>query len=118
MSDFSELSDFEINKRVAELWQMEKGGEVKQCLHYNDDAEKYYPDKTKVTVYTNLGEKGGSYDYCNNPEDAWPIILGNGISINMVFSYCYKDEFEANFTKRPLRAAMIVYLMMKEGEHE
>ena len=62
-------------------------------------------------------------DYCNNPSDAWPIIVENLINIsvlpaahldNVLWVANYgSDAF--NLNKNPLRAAMIVYLMM-EGE--
>ena len=60
-------------------------------------------------------------DYCNNPSDAWPIILENKIS---VVNYCgakndwyavnHDFSIESMTTENPLRAAMIVYLMMEE----
>ena len=58
-------------------------------------------------------------DYCNNPSDAWPIILENKISIIApengikgweALSLDCLSEHEVN----PLRAAMIVFLMMKD----
>lgn len=75
---------------------------------------------------------GGDYiefDFnpCNNPADAWPIIAENGITLafqdgnwwadNLAY---WVDGVEWNIggiiDKNPLRAAMIVFLMMKEGE--
>ena len=57
-------------------------------------------------------------DYCNNPSDAWPIILESKASLN---PYDNSDEWFATTDtsffvddKNPLRAAMIVYLMMQE----
>lgn len=63
----------------------------------------------------------GVVDYCNNPADAWPIIEEKFISIEA----CYeKETWRANFAgcyshecRNPLRAAMVVFLMMmKDGE--
>lgn len=73
----------------------------------------------------------GVVDYCNNPSDAWPIILANNISITKYegleewdahgggicvdYDHCIISEcgcFCSN--KNPLRAAMIVFLMMQE----
>jgi len=62
-------------------------------------------------------------DYCNNPSDAWPIILENKISIQhnvltrgadwFAGVYCFDGEpIETDYMDNPLRAAMIVYLMM------
>ena len=72
------------------------------------------------------------FDPCNNPSDAWPIILANNISITKClhldewevfgggvlvdYEHCIISEcgcFCSN--KNPLRAAMIVFLMMQEG---
>jgi len=79
-------------------------------------------------------------DYCNDPSDTWPIIVENEISIWAVSetdyeigmsyttgewkAYCVKsidgescvgdDGFEAS-DQNPLRAAMICFLKMKDG---
>lgn len=61
--------------------------------------------------------------YCNNPSDAWPIILSNKLRIQPAgeggwFSDNLEDDanYNQSWHANPLRAAMIVYLMMKEGE--
>lgn len=69
-----------------------------------------------------------SFDPCNNPSDAWTIILKNEISLN---SRCANgewkaqifirrndivDEYASCWDKNPLRAAMIVFLMMQEEQ--
>ena len=96
--NYSDLTDFEINKLVAE------------ALGYQDIS-------------------GGTYvsSYCNSPSDAWPIILENKIDIVIdppvstayedavdVLSESWSDSMYAE-SNNPLRAAMIVYLMMNEG---
>ncbi len=96
MSKYTEMSDFEINKLVAER------------LGYTYKQFKIF-----------------KLDYCNNPKDAWPIILEYKIGINtsgikgdegrlwwaeLTFDG-YGDNHYAE-DKNPLRAAMIVYLMM------
>jgi hypothetical protein len=65
-------------------------------------------------------------DYCNNPKDAWPIILENHISLmKRGFDICW-DASAVSLNKKgctiretddenPLRAAMIVYLMINEA---
>ncbi len=84
MSKYAEMSEPEINKLVG---------------------EKRYPMARKT------------WDFCNNPSDAWPIILENKINIAFAAS---SDESQANagyyccIDKNPLRAAMIVYLMLEE----
>jgi hypothetical protein len=60
------------------------------------------------------------FDPCNDPTDAWPIILESEISLDprrrikrlpwMAEGGCNQVYF---CDKNPLRAAMIVYLMMQ-----
>ncbi len=72
--------------------------------------------------------KGSNPDYCNDPSYAWPIILENKIELTFDGGFTnlweakhikHIDEYDvdvvgANTHKNPLRAAMIVYLMMQE----
>lgn len=63
-------------------------------------------------------------DYCNNPSDAWPIIVDNNISVQHWDDYTRASTAPSNDdiifhdepAKRGLRAAMIVYLMLKEKD--
>lgn len=66
-------------------------------------------------------------DYCNNPSDAWPIIVENGISLvwmNAEVSYYEAhgineeiwDEDWQSQHPNALRAAMICFLKMKDAE--
>ena len=90
--NYSELTDFEINKLVGFKKKSIKKGRIDN-------------------FYLNFCP-----DYCNNPSDAWPIILENKIDI--AFLKCEPDITVASNgddyirDKNPLRAAMIVYLMM------
>ena len=67
----------------------------------------------------------GKFDFCNNPSDAWPIILDAGIELSPMFggdwcashidSYTFEEAPIYNVQavhKNPLRAAMIVYLSL------
>lgn len=112
--DYSKLSDIEINGRV---------------LHFITNGKAIRLQQASVA--------SGETDYCNNPADSWSIIVQNGISMiidwdedgesiddstwtattNINKSWC--DEREPGFEstdKNPLRAAMIVFLMMQESE--
>ena len=117
MTDYSTLSDFEINKMVCDVFwpDFSKSSECKN---------KTFPQNSSI-VYMENGYGGFSRDYCNNPADAWPIIVKNHISIcsyvihnpGMVRrEYWEADVFTENkcTDKNPLRAAMIVFLMMQE----
>ena len=109
MMDYSKMSDFEVNKMVsAYLW-----GSV--C---------------SVDGVVLHNEKDGPFDPCNSWADAGPIIAANKISIDFdadgyeppqnawckTSSPCGQVYYGGE--REPLRAAMIVYLMMhdKGGE--
>lgn len=59
-------------------------------------------------------------DYCNNPSDAWPIIIENKICINAYGSGDgWSSTTDTSFfvdDDNPLRAAMICFLKMKDNE--
>ena len=119
--DYSKLSDFEINNRVAKAL----GAKQVDFYENGDRCAIYYElGDEALTVRKGQALVNEQFNPCNNPEDAWPVIVGNAIGV-MPFK---KGEAEAwslssgllsNTTvkdKNPLRAAMIVYLMMQEGE--
>ncbi|WP_019209120.1 phage protein NinX family protein [Yersinia massiliensis] len=103
MSDYSAMSDEDINKLV--------GGHIS------------FADKVMVGT--------GQNDYCNNPADAWPIIMANKISL--MFDRSLEDGCNAEWClasspcdqiivdhvipDKILRSAMIVFLKMKESSH-
>ncbi|MGP1101992.1 phage protein NinX family protein [Serratia sp. CY68630] len=100
MTDYSKMSDFEINKAVAEI---------------TGDS------KPKVEEW---GISRITPDYCDNPAYAWPIIEQNYISLTFdgiswdASSSLKEITYNAWKTHpyQPLRLAMIVFLMMKDAE--
>ncbi|OWO87209.1 hypothetical protein B5C26_00050 [Photorhabdus luminescens] len=99
---YSELSDFEINAHVAEKMDFHK-----YIINYSDNPSYNY---VRVNDRT--------FDSCNNPSDAMPIIIENKISLVYVNNYWSARQFhnaciEIN-DENPLRAAMIVFLMMRD----
>lgn len=115
---FGEMSDNEINELVADT----RGGYAGN-VYGSDSAVKVNDAGSGGLFYTEA-------DYCNNPADAWPIVLKHRIMLN---PYCADNLWKAevpcgredSFTtyatcyhKNPLRAAMIVYLMMREASNE
>lgn len=110
--NYEKLSDFEINKLIAV--KLVPNG----CIVINESPRS----DSEVVVTTENGEgctKNSYVDYCNNPSDAWPIIKSNHINIG----WAGDEEWFARtvhtakvFDANPLRAAMIVYLMMKDEE--
>lgn len=116
MKDYASMSDREINMHVASI---------------------IYPESTVIEsrsrppcAFVTGSVPDCWVDYCNNPEDAWPIILQNRISV--IFDSSDESEESDEWVKacvggeeyfisyhychRALRAAMVVFLMMKEGE--
>lgn len=121
MKNYEEMSDFEINKLVA----IAVGVDV--CL----EQYEWYGDRDDNVVIINRNGKSDCVDYCNNPSDAWSIINDNQISITKYISVDEWDVFGggvcvdydhniisesgcSHSNQNPLRAAMIVFLMMKD----
>ena len=119
--NYESMSDFEINK-AAFLLAAKLG-----LLDFEDVMQNKNPDSDAV-MYGD-GANWYAWNGCNNPSDAWTIIIENEISIVDPVS-CGLDEkwiaskFYPKFNKKdidwddknPLRAAMIVFLRMNEGE--
>lgn len=109
--DYSQLSDFEINKRVA---QLHGGFALTLAVHDEPPSGKSFDP--------------GRFDPCHNPADAWPIITENRIGIipapdagkwKSAHREVGEDDTPYHFTRsdNPLRAAMIVFLMMQDDKH-
>ncbi|MCF1958294.1 DUF2591 domain-containing protein [Escherichia coli] len=109
MNKYTELSDFEINKKVAEKV-------------FGEDEYEYEVECTQYGVTIN----DDIFDPCNNPSDAMPIIIENKICMNYVDSdigwgACHfdgeKGELEV-YDKNYYRTAMTCFLIMKDAENE
>ncbi|MFH2498779.1 phage protein NinX family protein [Morganella morganii] len=104
MNKYRDKSDFEINKAVA----------VARCY-------KVMSCEESVMAYIDSGYK--PFDPCNNPADAMPIVIENGISLISdwneigVWGATYQPWWTSE-NKNPLRAAMEVFLMIKDAENE
>ena len=106
--DYENASDFEINKAVAKCL-------YKDCIELEVFQNTY---KASTADVVSQGVHVTSFDF-NNPSDAWSIIVGNNISIEMrgdLPALAYVKGDAPYDDKNPLRAAMIVYLMMKEAK--
>ena len=115
MKDYGKMSDFEINKAVAAC----VGVEVQEW-----NGKIFGGVERKIDNVTSVA---GVIDYCNNPSDAWPImkesLIGvtpdeDGVTMHFYGDWTARAHCKnLQFTdKNPLRAAMIVYLMMKDVE--
>lgn len=121
MKDYASISDFEINKAVFVKTQ-----------YYDDVIDK--PVRDGTAVHWGDGCNWREFDPCNNPADAWPIITENKIClipeigdgtwwamyqpIIQLDWRVYDDGKPIENNANPLRAAMIVFLMMKENEND
>lgn len=125
MFDYESMSDLQINKLVAE----------KIGLIFRDDDLDYrseYPSTLWCAnhEFGNQIEPWEQKNFILTPDDAWPIIVENEISIQKDTTHCCEecseyfttDLWESDhpiidrvscFDSNPLRAAMIVFLKMK-----
>ncbi|HEK1012797.1 TPA: DUF2591 family protein [Proteus mirabilis] len=102
MNKHTELSDFEINKKVAE------------SLKLNTIAY----ERTEIVLFDDMDAT--PFDPCNNPADAMPIIIENEIS--MIKSsggwMCCHGSVGQVERESLYRGAMELFLMMKDAERE
>lgn len=115
-TDYSKMSDQEINMAIAEIIFPD----------YKVIESKSKPPS--ACVISHLPSKW--VDYCNNPADAWPIIVENNITIindkncfpratNDSFLFI-NDQFDDCIhwcDRNLLKAAMVVFLMMQEPKN-
>jgi len=124
--NYEEMSDFEINAAVTNLVYGCDGWELNwtnNCFfHCGIDGSGYY--------------RQAIHNYCNNPSDAWPIIIENKISIHhdiarysadsLVYSKRFDDGFKIfrhegkmgdTSSRAALRSAIICYLKMKDEDN-
>lgn len=104
--DYSKLSDQEINMAVAEI---------------------LFPDRPVIESKSRppcaciTGHEPSKWvDYCNNPDDAWPIIVSHRIGLNFVNGAWRAQSMVRGYDEcvhdNPLRAAMLVYLQLQEDK--
>lgn len=126
--NYESMSDFEINKAVADL--LEVSVAFDEFVFGNDEREVIYLcERDGLDSIIPVGE----FNPCNNPSDAWPVIIENNISINhetarynasaLVYDvkyergfniFVFNSEMGDTSSRAALRAAMIVFLMMNE----
>ncbi|WP_421532834.1 phage protein NinX family protein [Lelliottia amnigena] len=120
--DYSKMSDQEINRLVARRFS--------ETYLFNEEGNPYQLIPDSMAAYSGSDFDEVEFQPCGNPADAWPIIVGNKISIRPHGKnkwYCHKNT-GMTITQRsetsnqmecqhenPLRAAMIVFLKMQES---
>ncbi|WP_272656394.1 MULTISPECIES: phage protein NinX family protein [unclassified Providencia] len=106
MNSYSKFTDLQINELVATRLK-------KKCLLTEES----------VLAYMDSGYR--TFDPCNNPADAMPIIIENGIAIRPyktatpVAFNAEIGEFYGHsvYNENVLRAAMELFLLMKDEEN-
>lgn len=112
--NYEEMSDFEINKLVA----TSKGIDIPVI----DGVFNIIDGNVAVSTDPNggLNRKRLFSDYCNNPSEAWPIIVDNKIGITHGSQGCSALTVTNNEliqitcnSNELLRAAMICFLKIR-----
>ena len=114
--NYEEMSDFEINKIVTlALFDGSESPVITKAfpstggsLSISGTARVIFSDGSVTTL-----------NFCNNPNDAWPIITENKISTSPTGDLwiCGSSSFGTQtIDKNPLRAACICFLKMKDAE--
>ena len=119
---YDEMSDFEINKAVAYLVY---GEDEIEFIHQSESKAKCISRVALIRFEDSVVSE--KFDPCNNPSDAWPIIVENSLLIspcqdrrNLGFWIASDGFVIPEFSgkdKNPLRAAMICFLKMKDAEN-
>ena len=107
--NYEQMSDFDINRLVA----INRGGYQGHVAHMQYGVKESDKDSCGMFHFER--------DYCNNPSDAWPVIFANRINVYASEGPDFMPWMAgcSGFmvsTKNPLRAAMIVFLMMQERD--
>lgn len=118
MIDYSKLSDFEIDKAVADAL----GLKYEIAVMFVNPVDKVNGKHTEEYIrqkITNNEKHWKRFSPVNIPNNAWSIIVENGISlISLNGKYRAHDFKYMSEHANPLRAAMIVFLMMQENNHD
>jgi len=104
--NYSEMSDFEINKAAALAAGYQLSSDFQSLL------DEFAPGCVNVII----DGSQSTFDPCNSWADAGPIIEQNRISIvEQAQDWCAEGRGIYPIPdKNPRRAAMIVFLMMQE----
>lgn len=113
-TDYSKMSDTEIAQK-AFFWLSSDFCPNGGLAHINNDGFFFFDNRSVKR----------KFDPCNNPADAWPIIIGNKLWLRELYGQWHVCGFPTSnpnnvikyFHEKPLRAAMIVFLMMQESKN-
>lgn len=124
--NYEEMSGFEINMHVAlanDYLVMEMDDKAK--IGMTPDFHKNYPDIVWVAEHEHGVQTMAWEQFCPtlSISDAWPIITEDRIALVPAFDIWDASKGDFNHDRRnfqvqdknPLRAAMIVFLKLKEA---
>lgn len=120
MRNYDQMSDAEITEAVL----LAEGWELLLTHHMGEDKKSrtfYHPDKPHE--YRRIGDlpEDEVFNPCNNPSDAYPIMLENKIDFHFVNNKWSALSLERGYHEyssfNPLRSVMIVFLMMRDSEN-
>ncbi|THD40591.1 DUF2591 domain-containing protein [Enterobacteriaceae bacterium ML5] len=123
MTDYTTLTDYELNCEVAK--------KLRVTSENNKPCQDWF--KGPAILVWGSGSSAVKIDYCNNAFDAWPVIVKNSISIINSGSVwtaaakgvghegvlgdsetCWYAGANTYDDVNPLKAAMIVFLKMEK----
>ena len=118
MKDYSKMSDAEIAMRVAcsiDGVDVDDNGIPKYAV------DCYLYNSANSIKWLRVGDDEFEFfNPCNNPSDAWPAMEENKIGLAFVNGEWRASSVKAGYhefsDKSAFKAAMIVYLMMKDEE--
>ncbi|EMP6220889.1 DUF2591 family protein [Providencia rettgeri] len=125
MNKYTELSDFEINKKVAN-----RLGLLPYLFVASDVGELIWNVPSNDNYYGFISKRGCKLDFCHTPSNSMPIIIENKICTafdvfaeehdggNWVASPAYGFASERTRSNNLYRAAMELFLLMKDAENE
>lgn len=107
--NYEDMSDFEVNGYVSMHMHGFSWIEfVDGCASHVKCGNECSPGFAMIEVH----------DYCNNPSDAMSILIEMKIGFKWVNGSCTASSvlrgYHESTSDNPLRAAMIVFLMMQE----
>ncbi|EMT5674069.1 phage protein NinX family protein [Morganella morganii] len=115
MNKYRDKSDFEINKAVAVS--------LGYTAEYENESVTVFRNNNggMPLVVSSTADSSDNFDPCNKPVNAMPIINEYGISLmyqDREFQVATNDGNYYCCMSNPLKAAMVIFLMMKEAENE
>lgn len=122
--DYSKLSDFEIDKAVADALGFDYDIAI-MFVSPVDKINRNHVDEYVRKKVTSNEKYWKRFSPTRIPNDSWPIITANKISIYAMSEKDGRGRWGAeafypnesyHFNDNPLRAAMIVFLMMQEAK--